>query len=384
MADFRIVILGLGAAGTAAAKELIKNEVDVHLVGPAGACRYNRTLVNKGVAAGLIEPTQAALPHPGVPVRHDTASAVDINARSVTLASGASMQFDGLIVATGSAPRLLPHSLPGLTQAVRAGGLTTLHSLNDAVRIRDALAGRDSQGSRVIIAGAGLVAAETAALLHRAGHDVALIARSAIPGQSALGLTIADHIAETHRTHVSTYFGRSTEAVAIDKKHVSFALDDGTRVHGDLAIVALGTTPTAPQSWPGELSVDSRLRVANAPGIYGAGGVATHRHGALPPWRIDHWADAAAQGAHAAHSLLHDFGLSADPGPYRPRSTYAARIYGQNLNGAGHAGAGTTERLVSADPLLVIHERNGVPVGVLGLDAGRRVADWVSRLHRRP
>ncbi|GAA1115506.1 NAD(P)/FAD-dependent oxidoreductase [Nocardiopsis exhalans] len=381
MSAHQVVVLGAGAAGAAAARELITaRAVDVTLVGASGREPYNRTLVNKGVALGLITPEQAALTPPNEPFVADTARRVDVAARRVHLDSGATLGFDSLIVATGSTPRRVHAELRGARDAVRAGRLTTLHSLRDALGVRDLLA-RTPRPARVIILGAGLVAAETASVLHQAGHDIALLARTTTPGRTALGDLVARRVADLHRTHICTYFARQPVAVTPGEAHVGLVLDDGTRVEADLVIEAIGTTPVAPQPWPNGVDVGARLHIAGAPRAYGAGGVAIHRGGLLGSWRIDHWGDAAAQGGHAARTLLYDLGLGADPGPYLPRANFAARVYGRTLTGVGHNGSGARERCVSTDPLLVVHEVEGRAVGAVGIDAVRLVQEWAPRLH---
>ncbi|MBB5494560.1 NADH dehydrogenase FAD-containing subunit [Nocardiopsis metallicus] len=69
-----------------------------------------------------------------------TARRVDVAAREVHLDSGATLGFDALIVATGSTPRHLNVDPRGVHAAARAGRLTTLHSMHDALRVRDRLA----------------------------------------------------------------------------------------------------------------------------------------------------------------------------------------------------------------------------------------------------
>lgn len=141
MSAHQVVVLGAGAAGTAAARELITTSgVGVTLVGASDQAPYNRTLVNKGVAVGLITPEQATLTPPSEPFVADTVRRVDVAAREVHLDSGATLGFDALIVATGSTPRLLNVDPRGVRAALRAGRLTTLHSMHDALRVRDLLA----------------------------------------------------------------------------------------------------------------------------------------------------------------------------------------------------------------------------------------------------
>ncbi|MFT4215313.1 MAG: NAD(P)/FAD-dependent oxidoreductase [Microbacterium sp.] len=382
----RVVILGAGAAGTAAARVLSTSEanVEVTLVACTDETPSNRTLVNKAVAIGLLQPEQAALP--GVTAQADTAVRIDADASRVDLASGATLDYDALIVATGSAPRTLDATIPGVAAATEAGLLTTLHSIDDAVRVRDLLAGRD--GAHVVILGAGMVAAETASLLHERGHDVVMIARADVPGASAFGPDVAARLTALHRRTVTTRFGRSVRSLAPDADGLLVTLDDSTTLPADLVIVGHGTTPTAPAPYADGVRVDERLR-GPLPGTYAAGGVAIHGtwgtdHGPWridhSPWRIDHWADAAAQGEHAARTVLHDLFAAADPGPYLPRSPYTATVHGAVVAAVGRADADGT--VVSSEPLVVAHSDDGVVHGVSGVDAVPAVFGWMSRLHQ--
>lgn len=314
----------------------------------------------------------------------DTVTRIDAAEARLHLASGRALPFDALIVSTGSAPRRLdPTPLTGLDEALSTGRLSTLHSMADASRVRDALAQSSGQ-ARVIIFGAGLVAAETSSLLQQAGHDVLLVARSVHPGVTVLGYAVAARITELHRSYVTTHFGRTPRSFSSGREHLTVTLDNGTRLAADLMLVALGTIPAAPAPWrTGEaLHVDSRLRYSDSPRIYAAGGVADHHVEGVGAYRIDHWEEAAMQGTHAAQAALHDFGLGDDPGPYRPRSTYSARIYGSTVSGAGLVTDSGVDSVASRDPLVVLHRGgDGVPVGVIGIDATQDVHRRAARLH---
>lgn len=382
MRERTIAVIGGGAAGNAAARTLVDQGVDARIlvIGETGVPPYNRTLVDKGLMTGLLVAAQTALaPVAGAERLLDTAVEFDAAKSSISLASGAELRFDAAIVATGSRPRRLDAALPGLGAAVAAGRVTTLHSAHDAEVIRDRLA---SGPRRVAILGAGLVGAEAASLLHEADHQVTLVARSQVPLIPVLGRTIAEHIADLHREHVSTRFGRTAVAFEPRSGRVDLVLDDGQVVESDLVIVAHGTVASSPGATIAEgLAVDDRLRVGGEPQLYAAGGVALHRFGIGPRLRIDHWDDAAAQGAHAARSLLHDLGAGDDPGPYRPSSRYSVRIHGTSIAGAGIAVPGAVERTASTAPLLTVFETlAGTPTGAVGVGAAREIHEWSSRL----
>src|SRR5699024_8354754 len=295
--------------------------------------------------------------------------------------------------------------------------------------------------------GGGLVASETASLLAGSGHEVALITRSLLPGASAIGEHTARRLLELHQPQHAAYLGRTPRAIRTHTDRITVVLDDGTRAEGDLAIVAHGTLPAAPAPWTGPegIPVDSHLPSLHAPrqGIYAAGGVAVHHYPGHASYRIDHWDDSTAQGAHAARALLYDLGSDDDPGTYLPVSPFSARIHGHTLTGpghparaptaqqlhpadhstargphaarpllydlgsdddpgtylpvspfsaripghtltgAGHPALGTTAQVVSTDPLLTVHHRGDIPVALTGIDSARLVHDWLPHLHQQ-
>lgn len=383
----KVGIIGAGAAGTSAAKTMQASGVDIEvdLLTRSGEQPYNRTLVNKGVATGLLEPDQIALPATGVETIADTVRGIDPRSRDVHLDSGKSRTYDALIIASGSRPRTLDEAVLGRDQALSAGRLTALHSIADAVRVCDLLA--TTHPARVLILGGGLVASETASLLTDAGHDVALITRSLLPGARALGEETARSLLNLHLPQHAAFLGRTPIAIRSHADRITVVLDDGPRAEGDLAIVAHGTLPAAPAPWTGPdgIPVDDRLRSLHAPRqrIYAAGGVAVHHYPRHGSYRVDHWDDSVAQGVHAATALLHDLGLGDDPGIFLPSSPFSARVHGHTLVGAGHPALGSSTRIVSTDPLLTAHYLGDTPVALTGIDAAALVRDWIPRLHQQ-
>ena len=191
--DSPIVIAGGGAAGRAAAQTLLAAGVQplLHLAGPEGEA-IDRTLVDKAIMTGRITPERAQSMRPpldGLETRMDTLAAIAAQSDTptaeaapasapslrLTLGSGEEIEASGLIVATGSMPRTV--DVPGHAQWARAGRLTTLHAVADALAIRTLLADAaegpdapDTTGARVLVSGAGLVGSEAATLLSEAGH----------------------------------------------------------------------------------------------------------------------------------------------------------------------------------------------------------------------
>lgn len=372
-----ILILGSGAAGTAAARVLAtRNDVRVTLVTRTGETPYTRILI-KAIAFGPTPPEAIMLPLPQIEVMSDTVLDVDFWAKQVRLASGTQVSYDALIVATGSIPRALPAEVFTNMLDDQHGRVTSLHSLEDALDIRKLMNSLE-RPANIAIYGGGIIAAETASSLQADGHTVTLISRSTVPGVAAFGAPVAERITADHVAKVQTRLGCTLQRVHTTDSSVTITLDDGNSVEADLLLVALGTTPAAPAPWQGGIDVDERLRTT-AMHVYAAGGVATHHDETLGTWRIDHWEDAAAQGTHAAQAALHDLGISEDPGTYVPRSPYIAMVYGKVICGVGYT-VGADTSLEAGEEFIVRHEKDRIVVGVTGIDAVGTVSQWGKQL----
>lgn len=380
MTAHHAVILGAGAAGTAAARAFaVQDDITITLVGQTDETPYTRMLI-KDVAFGRIAAEFVGLPMPQADFIADTAEHVDSETREVHLASGKVIAYDSLIIATGSRARRLDVNIPGAEQAGQAGVLIALHSLEDAVRVRDAVLAC-GKPARIAIYGAGMIASEAASALQEQGHRISLIARSTLPGIATFGRSVAARIAADHQSRVTAFFGRTISRIHSQTDATVLALDDGTDLTVDLVIFALGTTPVAPAPWHERVDVDDRLRAHHLERVYAAGGVAVHHDDHLGTWRIDHWDDGAAQGTHAAKMLLHTLGRGEDPGPYRPRSAHMAMVYGRMIAGVGYTGFPEDTPIEGVEEFVVLHEHGDAVVGASGIDAVGAVYQWGQRLH---
>ncbi|HEX2144330.1 MAG TPA: NAD(P)/FAD-dependent oxidoreductase [Glycomyces sp.] len=377
-----IVIVGAGAAGHAAASALRKEGyVDrMTLVHPEPHAPYNRTLVNKGVLPGLLTPEQIALPLDslGIDLVNAAATGVDTEWSTLLLRDGDQVAFDALIVATGSAPR---HGVSTASDA--RGRVFGLHSAEDGTRIRDVVNGMAAPTFTVL--GAGFIGAEAASHFAEVGADVHLVSRPTLPLAGVVGEPIARRVADLHHEHVDARFGRKIERIDQGRDSVTVTLDDGMRLESDLVIVAHGNTPVS--QWAvgdGGVKVDERLRAICLPAAYAAGGVAVHASTG-ESYRIDHWDAAAAQGAHAARTLLHDREGAPDPGPYAPTTGFTLNLYRTPIAAYGVALPKAAQRHETAESggfVTKFHDPNGNLIAVAGIAAGPALADLRGGLSR--
>ena len=129
-----IVIIGGGNAGISAAAQLRRaGERDIAIIEPSATHYYQPlwTLVGAGVAkASSTVRAEADVIPEGVTWVHDAASGVDPDAKLVELASGGSVQYETLVVASGL--QLDLDAIPGMRHALRSDCVSTNYQFETA------------------------------------------------------------------------------------------------------------------------------------------------------------------------------------------------------------------------------------------------------------
>jgi sulfide:quinone oxidoreductase len=149
----RVVVLGGGVGGTLVANLLDKHlgrDVRVTVVDPTGMHDYQPgyLYVALGEASGhWLSRDERTLLRSGVDLAIEEAVRIHPDAQTVQLRSGASLEWDYLVIATGA--RLVPEAIPGLAE-----GSFGFYSLPDAERLREEL--RRFRGGRLLVGIAGI------------------------------------------------------------------------------------------------------------------------------------------------------------------------------------------------------------------------------------
>jgi nitrite reductase (NADH) large subunit len=201
------------------------------------------------------------------------AVAVDPAIRRVRLASGATLPYTRLVLATGSQPIRL--SVPGM----ELPGVRTFRDLGDVAALDSAA----TKAIRAVVIGGGLLGLEAAYGLAKAGADVTLVhlmdrlmerqldPRAAMLLRAAVeqkGIRV-ELSAETARIH-----GRK-HAEAVE-------LTDGRVLPADLVVVAVGIRANVALAQTGGLAINRGIQVndqmtTSVPGIHAIGECAEHR-----------------------------------------------------------------------------------------------------------
>ena len=329
----RIVIIGGGAAGFAAAEMLRREGYDggVTMLSDDAAPPVDRPNLSKDYLAGTA-------PEEWVPLRDDgfyadqhielrlrcEVAKVDPAAHSVVTADGETIAYDRLLLATGAEPVRLP--LPGMD-------LPHVHTLRTLADSRAIIAGARSAHTAVVM-GASFIGLEVAASLRTRGLDVHVVAPDKRPMERVLGDRIGDFVRKLHEEH-GVVFHLEDTATAIDGRAVT--LKSGGTLAADLVVVGVGVRPRLQLAQDAGLALDRGVSVdeylqASAPDIYAAGDIARwpDRHSGAPI-RVEHWVVAERQGQTVALNML-GAGQRFDAVPF-----FWSQHYDVPINYVGHA-----------------------------------------------
>jgi NADPH-dependent 2,4-dienoyl-CoA reductase/sulfur reductase-like enzyme len=376
----RIVIVGASLAGLRAAEKLRADGYVGYLalVGAEQRLPYDRPPLSKQVLTGMAEAGSVQLRDEASYAELDVdmllgrlAIELDVAARKVSLDNGEVLGFDGLLIATGSTPRLLP----GVTGRA---GVHTLRTLEDALAIRDAM----GAGARVVVVGAGFIGAEVAAAARSRGLDVTVAEPLAVPLARALGVRMGERAAALLRDHgVDLRCGVGVAGIDGAARVERVRLTDGTMLPADLVVVGVGARPATDWLKSSGLPLDDGLlcdqtcAVAGADGIYAAGDVARWEHplsGAST--RVEHWTNAVEQGNAAAANMLRG---RASAEPFGPVPYFWSDQFGTKIQFVGTSTGADEVRIVSGAPdgyrFAACYGRHGRVVGCLGFSQPKAV-----------
>ncbi len=257
-----------------------------------------------------------------------TVSGVDAESRTLTLADGSTISFDGIILCTGGVPNTL--DVPGAD----LDGVYTLRSLRDSSKIVEA--GRSSINAAVV--GASFIGMEAAYSLKELGvEEVTVVAPEKVPFVRQLGERIGMMVKDIHKENgIQFRLGHTVKEFGGDGMVERVVLDDGSSVDADLVVVGIGVRPATDfikglkKAEDGSIIVDSSLSAAS--GVYAAGDIA-----AFPDWRtgrrirIEHWRLACQ------HGRLAGMNLAGEASEYRSIPFFWTVHFGTSIRYVGYA-----------------------------------------------
>ena len=275
----RVVIIGAGQAGGQAAYSLRLGGFagEITLVGDEPAPPYQRPPLSKAYLKGemdaerlFLKPRAYYAEHRIELVTGDAATAISLGNHDVTLASGRTLAWDKLVIATGARPRKL--ALLGADLR----GVSELRTLADVDQIRQAAVA----GARLVVVGAGYIGLEAAAVGAQLGMKVTVLEAMPQVLSRVAGPEIGAFYTRIHReAGTDVRLGVRIEGFEGIGSVSGVRLAGGEIVPADFVLVGVGVLPNLELALEAGLVcgngivVDEAMRTSN-PDVFAAGDVA--------------------------------------------------------------------------------------------------------------
>ena len=239
-----VVVIGAGQAGASCVAKLRSEGFDgqITLIGAESVPPYQRPPLSKAYLLGemaeerLYLRPEAFYADNDITLRLNTkVFEISRGEKAIVLSGGEVLNYDELVLTTGSYPRTLPENIGG-----KLGGVFTVRDLADA----DAMAPAFQPGKRLLVIGGGYIGLEAAAVAAKLGLQVTVVEMADRILQRVAAPETSDYFRELHRAHgVDIREGVGLVRLTGDG-HVSGAeLTDGTQLSIDLAVVGVGIIP---------------------------------------------------------------------------------------------------------------------------------------------
>lgn len=278
----RLVVVGNGMAGMRTVEELLKLDparYDITVFGAEPHPNYDRIMLSSVLAGEkqvddiVINPRAWYEDNDIVLHAGDSVTAIDPKARTVTAASGLTVPYDRLLLATGSRPIVPP--IPGLNLP----GVCAFRDIADV----DTMIAAAGTFRKAVVIGGGLLGLEAAWGLKRRGMDVAVVHLMPTLMERQLDES-AGKLLQRDLTErgIAFFTDGQTEEVTGRERVTGIKLADGRSAPADLVVVAIGIRPDIALARAAGLEVNRGIVVGDNmgtsdPDIFAVGECAEHR-----------------------------------------------------------------------------------------------------------
>ncbi len=386
--DRHVAVVGASLAGLRSAEQLRASGHDgpITVLGAEVHLPYNRPPLSKEVLAGPEPSTVGALAEQLMFRRRSSIADVrfrlgdpviqaDLRSRRLVTGEGTTLEFDGLVVATGLRSRRL--AVPGPTV-----GRHALRTVEDCHGLRESL--RRADRLRAVVVGAGFIGCEVAATLRTLGHDVTVVEPAGPPLTRVIGLQLAQAVQRRHEAAgVRFLIGDGVAGFTGAERVTGVALNTGEELPADLVIEAVGSVCNVEWLEGNDLGLSDGVLTDNGLGVVGVsavvavGDVARFPNPLIDdvPRRVEHWSMPTDTAKRAAATLVAELrGSSHTDRPFAPVPWFWSDQLDLRIQSFGSPGLADECRIEEGDVddlvggLLATYFRAGRHVGTLAVN----------------
>ncbi len=239
----RLVLVGNGMAGVRTLEELLKYDpehYDITVFGAEPHPNYNRIMLSPVLAGektidDIILNSREWYAENGIALHTgDAVVAIDRAARKVKTESGVEVEYDRLLLATGSDPFIIP--VPGADK----DGVLGFRDIADVDKMLEAA----KHYKKAVVIGGGLLGLEAANGLMKNGMDVTIVHLMDILMERQLDHPAAEMLKASLEARGMRFLMRASTAEIVGGDRVGgVRFDDGSEVDADLVVMAVGIRP---------------------------------------------------------------------------------------------------------------------------------------------
>ena len=280
-----MVIIGAGHAAGQAAASLRQEKYTgpITIIGDEAHVPYQRPPLSKAYLSGAQEVDRVYLrpekfyQDKDIDLKLSTrATAINADAKTVELEDGAKIEYDKLLISTGSRPRML--SIPGSD----LGGIHYLRTIDDVDGIRAEM----REGANLVIVGGGYIGLEVAAVGVEQGLNVHVLEMEDRILQRVTTPTMSDYYNELHKGRGVNIHTQTAVTGFSGNGKVQKVMCGDSEFDADMVIVGIGIVPNTELAEVAGLTCDNGIVVddhcqTSDPDIYAAGDCTNHPNALL-------------------------------------------------------------------------------------------------------
>lgn len=241
----RLVVIGNGMAGVRTVEEILEldsQRYDITIIGKEAYPNYNRIMLSNILQAKMTVEEAITNPYEWYDennitlINHDPVEQIDKANKLVTTQSGKTINYDKLLIATGSHPFILP--VPGADKE----GVIPFRTIDDT----DLMLEATKQYKKAVVIGGGLLGLEAAKGLQVQGMDVTVVHLAPWLMEAQLDEKAGQLLQqELESQGLKFLIGYQTTEVLGDDHVTGLKFSNGETIDTDIVVMSIGIRPAA-------------------------------------------------------------------------------------------------------------------------------------------